>query len=173
MSSKNFFFKKSKKLMMTSFFRSRSWSRTLPVSVSKPKLRSRPVLVSETFCGLGLGLGRVGLDYSPAIYHHHQSSSSPLRSFFHIFGFGPELVVPFTILDQSANMVQVFDVMLMFCEHQPSQGSETSFQVLSFWQTRVGVASFFRSYPSLQPSTTLWPAATEALVVPSIIITPP
>ena len=67
------FFKKSKKLLMTSFFRSRSrsWSRTLPVSVSKPKLRSRPVLVSvlvsEKFrgLGLGLGLGRVGLDYSP------------------------------------------------------------------------------------------------------------
>ena len=57
------FFKKSKKLLMTSFFRSRSWSRTLPVS--KPKLRLRPVLVSEKFCGLGLGLGRVGLDYSP------------------------------------------------------------------------------------------------------------
>ena len=62
------FFKKSKKLLMTSFFWSRSWTRTLPVSVSKPKLRSRPVLVSEKFCGpgLGLGLGRVGLDYSPA-----------------------------------------------------------------------------------------------------------
>ena len=65
------FFKKSKKLLMTSFFRSRSWSRNLPVSVSKPKLRSRPVLVSvlvsEKFYGLslGLGLGRVGLDYSP------------------------------------------------------------------------------------------------------------
>ena len=70
------FFKKSKKLLMTSCFwsRSRSWSRTLPVSVSKPKLRSRPVLVSvlisEKFrgLGLGLGLGRVGLDYSPAKY---------------------------------------------------------------------------------------------------------
>ena len=64
------FFKKSKKLLMTSFFRSRSWSRTLPVSVSKPKLRSRPVLVSEKFrgLGLGLGLGRVRLDYSPDIY---------------------------------------------------------------------------------------------------------
>ena len=37
--------------------------------VSKPKLRSRPVLVSEKFCGLGLGLGliQVGLDYSPGI----------------------------------------------------------------------------------------------------------
>ena len=68
------FFKKSKKLLMTSFFRSRSWSRTLPVSVSKPKLRSRPVLVSvlvsEKFYGLGLGLGlaRVGLDYSRGKY---------------------------------------------------------------------------------------------------------
>ena len=64
------FFKKSKKLLMTSFFRSRSWSRTLPVSVSKPKLRSRPVLVSEKFrgLGLGLGLGRVSLDYSPVYY---------------------------------------------------------------------------------------------------------
>ena len=64
------FFKKSKKLLMTSFFwsRSRSWSQSLPVSVSKPKLRSRSVLVSEKFrgLGLGLGLGRVGLDYSPA-----------------------------------------------------------------------------------------------------------
>ena len=66
------FFKKSKKLLMTSFFwcRSRSWSRTLPVSVSKPKLRPRPVsvLVSENFCGLGLGLRRVGLDYSPVVH---------------------------------------------------------------------------------------------------------
>ena len=51
---------------MTSFFRSRSWSRTLPIS--KPKLRSRPVLVSEKFCGLGFGLGRVGLDYNPGFY---------------------------------------------------------------------------------------------------------
>ena len=65
------FLKKSKKLLMTSFFwsQSRSWSRTLPVLVSKPKLRSRPVLVSvlvsEKFRGLGLGLGRVGLHYSP------------------------------------------------------------------------------------------------------------
>ena len=63
------FFKKSKKLLMTSFFRSQSWSRTLPVSVSKPKLKWRPVLVlvSEKVRGLGLslGLGRVGLDYSP------------------------------------------------------------------------------------------------------------
>ena len=41
---------------------------TLPVSVSKPKLRSRPVLVSAKFCGLGLGLGRVGLDNSPGYY---------------------------------------------------------------------------------------------------------
>ena len=65
MSFKNFF-QKLKKLLMTSFFRSRS--RTLPVSVLKPKLRSRPVLVSKKFCGLGLGLGRVGLDYSP-VYH--------------------------------------------------------------------------------------------------------
>ena len=55
------FLKKSKKLLMTSFFRSR-----------KPKLRSRPVsaLVSEKFWGLGLGLGRVGLDYSPATCFH-------------------------------------------------------------------------------------------------------
>ena len=51
---------------MMSFFW--SWSRTSPVSVSKPKLSSRPVLVSvlvsEKFCGLGLGLEQVGLDYS-------------------------------------------------------------------------------------------------------------
>ena len=53
------FFQKIEKLLMTSFFWSRSWSRTLPVS--KPKLWSRPVLVSEKF----RGLGRVGLDYSP------------------------------------------------------------------------------------------------------------
>ena len=72
------FFKKLKKLLMTSFSRSRSrsWSRTLLVSVSKPKLRSRPVLVSEKFRGLdlGLGLGRVGLDYSPV-----SSNSCPLN----------------------------------------------------------------------------------------------
>ena len=74
------FFKKSKKLLMTSFFRSRSWSRILPVSVSKPKLRSRPVLVSEKFCdlGLGFGLGRVGLDYSPG----PQSRWSPKTNVF-------------------------------------------------------------------------------------------
>ena len=54
-------FKKSKKISMTSFFQSRSG--TLPVAVSKAKLRSKPV--SEKFCGLGLG--RVGLDYSPEL----------------------------------------------------------------------------------------------------------
>ena len=90
-------FKKSKKQLMTSFFRSRSWSRTLPISVSKPKLRSRPVLVSEKF--YGLGLGRVGLDYSPENYRGTSSKRLFICSIF-------------------------FDVLSVFCNHQPHTRSK-------------------------------------------------
>ena len=108
------FFKKSKKLLMTSFFRSRSrsWSRTLPVSVSKPKLRSRPVLVSvlvsEKFRGLslGLGLGRVGLDYSPDIYSFVFDLCSVLESvhgnrYAHAVMRGTHIILPYNISDPS------------------------------------------------------------------------
>ena len=57
MSFKNFFSKTEKTIDDVIF----------SVSVSKRKLRSRPVLVSEKFCGLGLR--RVGLDYSPGPGH--------------------------------------------------------------------------------------------------------
>ena len=63
---------------MTSFFR----SRTLPISVLKPKLRSRPVLVSvlvsKKFRDLGLGLGWVGLDYSPASRFENEGISKKI-----------------------------------------------------------------------------------------------
>ena len=39
----------------------------LPPTLIEAKLETGFGLVSEKFCGLGLGLGRVGLDYSPAL----------------------------------------------------------------------------------------------------------
>ena len=64
------FFQTIKKKIKDVIFR----SRTLPVSFSKPKARPVSVLVSEKFCGIGLG--RVGLDYSPVTRHFMSNHSN-------------------------------------------------------------------------------------------------